>query len=335
MRKLSIFFMGVILSFALFFCGNGSIVAFAQERMVFVGGMSAGFTLKTGEVQVIGFCEVITNTGVFSPALEAGLKSGDKIISVNGVSIDGISSLNEIINQSEGKTLKIIIERKGEEMVFSVLPQKDKTINRYKIGILIKDSISGIGTITYIDAASKKFGALGHSVTNNQQTIMQLSDGNVYQCTIVGVNKGIRGKAGELRGMFLMDKQLGSAEKLCDCGIFGQINEGFDFAQLISANANSSDAKPGIAYIYSTVNGISHQKYKIEIVKVDRNNRENKNFVIKIVDKDLISETGGIVQGMSGSPILQDGKLIGAITHVFLNDPTRGFGIKIENMLNK
>ena len=164
---------------------------------------------------------------------------------------------------------------------------------------------------------------------------MRISDGNVYECTIIGINKGLRGKAGELRGMFLMDRPLGVAEKLCDCGIFGKIEGNFNSSNLPCVNASSNEAKPGTAYIYSTINGVSPQKYKIEVIKVDKNNKENKNFVIKIVDKELIEETGGIVQGMSGSPIVQEGRLIGAVTHVFLNDPTRGFGIKIENMLNE
>jgi stage IV sporulation protein B len=135
--------------------------------------------------------------------------------------------------------------------------------------------------------------------------------------------------------MFLNDKRLGNAEKLCNCGIFGTINEDFSLENLTTAVADSHDAKPGAAYIYSTVNGISPQKYTVEIVKVDKFNRENKNYVIKITDNGLISETGGIVQGMSGSPIIQQGKLIGAVTHVFLNDPTRGYGICIEEMLGE
>ena len=143
----------------------------------------------------------------------------------------------------------------------------------------------------------------------------------------------MRGKAGELRGMFLNDKHLGSAEKLCNCGIFGIIDKDFPTSQLMSAVADSSEAKPGDAYIYSTVNGVCPKRYEIEIVKVDKNNKENKNYVIKITDDALIAETGGIVQGMSGSPILQNGKMIGAVTHVFLNDPTRGYGIAIEKML--
>ena len=135
--------------------------------------------------------------------------------------------------------------------------------------------------------------------------------------------------------MFLKNKELGNAEKLCDCGIFGYVSETFQTNDLMRVVASSQDVSPGNAYIYSTVNGVEPQRYEIEIVKVDKTNREHKNYVIKITDEKLIEETGGIVQGMSGSPILQNGKLIGAITHVFLNDPMRGYGIDIQTMLKE
>ena len=135
--------------------------------------------------------------------------------------------------------------------------------------------------------------------------------------------------------MFLSDKCLGSAEKLCDCGIFGKLSKDFPLENMFAVEATSQMVKPGAAYIYSTVSGVCPTRYEIEIVKVDKNNKENKNYVIKIVDEDLISVAGGIVQGMSGSPILQEGRLVGAVTHVFLNDPTRGYGIGIETMLKE
>lgn len=335
MRKLSIFLMGAILSFVFFLCSFGTITAAADETTVYVGGISAGFTLKTGGVQVIGLCEVVTDNGVNSPALHAGIQSGDKIIKINGSAIDSITQLNEIVHKSEGKKLNIEIERDGENLILCVSPLKDKITNLYKIGILVKDSVSGIGTITYIDKKKGTFGALGHSVVNENKKELTISNGPVYECTIVGVNKGVRGRAGELRGMFLSDKQLGNAEKLCECGIFGKINKDINFSALTCAVASSKGVKPGNAYIYSTINGVLPKKYEIEIVKVDKNNKENKDYVIKITDKDLIAETGGIVQGMSGSPILQEGKLVGAVTHVFLNDPTRGFGIDIQTMLQE
>ena len=222
-------------------------------------------------------------------------------------------------------------------MTFSpeIQPVLDKNTGRYKIGVLVRDTVSGIGTVTYIDKNSGRFGSLGHSVTGENNREMSVSEGSVFECSIVGVSKGMRRKAGELRGMFLTDKTIGSAEKLCDCGIFGRVSEEFVMDDLMCTVASSNEVQPGSACIYSTVNGIESKRYEIEIVKVDKRNKEHKNYVIKITDDELISQTGGIVQGMSGSPIIQNGKMVGAVTHVFLNDPTRGYGIDIDVMLRE
>lgn len=333
MRKLSIFLLGVSLSFAFTVCSLGGVKAQAESHTVYIGGMSAGFTLKSGTVQVVGLCEVLTEKDVKSPALDAGIRAGDHIQSVSGKRIETVTQLNACIRESKGKRLQIELQRGRETIQVNVQPVRDKASNEYKIGVLTKDSVSGIGTITYIDKESGRFGALGHAVFREDNTQLTSACGTVYGCSIVGVSKGARGKAGELRGMFLNDTSVGQAEILCKCGIFGQISEDFSLNMLKKAQATSSQAHPGTAFIYSTVNGNSPKRYEIEIVKVDKWNRENKNYVIKITDEELIEQTGGIVQGMSGSPIIQEDKMIGAVTHVFLNDPTRGYGIDIEEML--
>ena len=333
MRKSGIFILGALLSFAFILGNNNSVKADASEKIVYVGGQSAGFSLKTGQVQAIGFCEVITDGGVESPAARAGIRAGDYISKISGVLVSSVENLNEIVDKSKGKELSVEVDRKGENVCLKIRPVKDKVSQRYKIGVLVRDCISGIGTITYIDPQNGQFAALGHSVCNENKQEMHINGGRVYACSIVSINKGVRGKAGELHGMFLSDKVFGEAKKLCSCGIFGEIGREFETKSLKSAVASSAEVKPGNAYIYSTVNGVCPQKYEIEIVKVDKKNKENKNYVIKITDEDLISETGGIVQGMSGSPIIQEDKLVGAVTHVFLNDPTRGYGIDIETML--
>ncbi len=335
MRKLGVFFMGVVCSIVFINKATTISSVSAESATVYVGGMSAGFTLKTDGAQIIGFSEVITENGAISPALQAGIKTGDIIRKVAGVRVHGVKDLNEIVNKSKGRELVYEVERGNEQLHFSIKAVKERNSSHYKIGVLVRESVSGIGTVTYIDKETGRFGALGHAVVGENNRIMSISDGMVYECSIVGVNKGIRGKAGELRGMFLNDKRFGNAEKLCDCGIFGQICEDFKVSDLFCAVADSQNAQPGNAYIYSTVNGVCPEKYTVDIVKVDKNNKENKNYVIKITDERLIAQTGGIVQGMSGSPILQNGKLIGAITHVFLNDPTRGYGIDIQAMLNE
>lgn len=337
MRKLGVFVLGASLALAASFSINSIAIANASEieRQVYVGGMSAGFTLKTGGAQVIGISEVLSDGGSYSPAGKAGVRTGDVIYKVENIRIEGIEDLNEIVGKSKGKRLKTEICRGDERLNIEIQPIKEQTTGKYKIGVLIRDSVSGIGTVTYIDKTSGRFGALGHSVVGENHAQLELCKGAVYSCSIVGISKGVRGKAGELRGMFLSDKHLGKAEKLCECGIFGQISSDFVVDELMSAVASSLDVRPGKAYIYSTVNGMEPKRYEIEIVKVDKANKENKNYVLKVTDEDLIAETGGIVQGMSGSPILQGDKLIGAVTHVFLNDPTRGYGIDIGRMLDK
>lgn len=334
MRKLSVFVLGALLSFS--FIGSGyTVKVSAQENLVYIGGMSAGFSLKSGFVQVVGLCEVMSETGVSSPSLNAGLRAGDRIVKIGGINVETIGELNEIVDKSKGKELSLDFERGGETQTVKIKAVKDKVTNRYKIGILARDNVSGIGTVTYIDQTNGRFAALGHAVVSENKRELQISDGIVYECNIVSVSKGVRGRAGELRGMFLSDKTLGNAEKLCQCGIFGRISNDYPTQDLTRVVASSQSVCPGKAYIYSTVNGVTPTKFEIEIVKVDLYNKENKNYVIKITDDDLIAQTGGIVQGMSGSPIVQNEKLVGAVTHVFLNDPTRGYGINIQTMLQE
>lgn len=341
MRKSGIFVIGAAMSLLCFCGGRGAkdiitvSAASATEKTVYVGGMSAGFTLKTGAAQVIGTCEVITENGFCAPAAKAGVRAGDNIRKAGGIPINTVTELNEVINASKGKCLDFEIERGKDALVLQIQPVLDKNTGKYKIGVLVRDTVSGIGTVTYIDKNSGRFGSLGHSVTADNNREMSVSEGSVYECSIVGVSKGMRGKAGELRGMFLTDKTIGNADKLCNCGIFGRVSEEFVMNDCMRAVASSDEVEPGNACIYSTINGIEPKRYEIEIVKVDKRNKENKNYVIKITDEELIAETGGIVQGMSGSPILQKGKLVGAVTHVFLNDPTRGYGIDIDVMLRE
>ncbi len=338
MRKLS-FFVFSALSLGVWTVGAVytpvNMQVDAASNVVYVGGMSAGFTLKSDGAQIIGMCEVVTEKGLCSPAVSAGLRAGDKIIKINAVLVQSIAQLNELINASKGNDVQLEIQRNAEMLHIRVKPVCDKATGRYKIGILARDSVSGIGTVTYINKETGRFGALGHAVVGESKQELSIFDGSVYACSIVGVSKGVRGKAGELRGMFLSNQTLGVADKLCESGIFGNICNDFQVNDLMQSVADSAGATPGNAYIYSTVDGLQPKKYQIEIVKVDKSNRENKNYVVKITDNDLIEQTGGIVQGMSGSPILQNGKVIGAITHVFVNDPTRGYGIDIQKMMKE
>ncbi len=342
MRKLSAFILGLCCSCVLVGASNApdevaeaNATTIAQAKTVYVGGMTAGFTLNAGGAQVIGLCDVTAKEGAFSPAGKAGVRAGDLITKAAGIDVRNVADLNEILSKSKGKEVELTLQRGEEEIKIAVSPMQDRVSERYKIGVLIRDSVSGVGTVTYIEKDSKRFASLGHGVSGVNQQPLTMSAGEVFCCNIVGVSKGVRGKAGELRGVFLNEQNLGLAQKQCACGIFGQIDDGFDYQSLPTAYATSEEVRPGKAYIYSTVSGVTPKRYDIEIVKVDKGNRENKNYVIKIVDDELIAATGGIVQGMSGSPIMQNGNVVGAVTHVFVNDPTRGYGISVDKMLEQ
>ncbi len=333
MRKLK-FYIVAALAFALFLVASPMREnAFAAEKEYYVGGMTAGFLLGAGGAQVIGFNDVITEKGSFRPAEEGGLQAGDLIEKINGGKIGSIEDLNVALEKNGENEAIIELKRGNSRIELNVLPQKEKKSGKYKLGVLIRDTVSGIGTVTYIEKNTKRFGALGHAVSENDEEV-KISDARVYLCSVIGVNKGSRGKAGELRGLFLNDKNVATAEKVTKVGLFGQYKRDSSLASRPLLSAGSlAEVTIGKAEIYSTIDGVTPEKYEICIVKVDEEQKENKNFVIKVTDERLIEETGGIVQGMSGSPIVQNGKLIGAVTHVFLNDPTRGYGIGIERML--
>lgn len=305
---------------------------FAQKKEVYIGGMPAGFTMGLGGAKIVGVCEILTEDGTACPARQADLAVGDMILSYGGIKIESAADIDSALAVKGGESAEVVICRDHEEIRKEICPAKDIVCGKYKLGVLIRDSVSGIGTVTYIEKDTLRFGSLGHAVADESGEPMRLNAGSIYRCSIVNVIRGERGKAGELKGLFLNDKGIATADINCGSGIFGNFEKDYDFASLELAEI-SSNAQPGNAVIYTTVDGITPQKYSIQIVKSDISNRQNKNFVIRITDKNLLDVSGGIVQGMSGSPILQDGKLVGAVTHVFLNDPTRGYGISIKNMI--
>lgn len=334
MRKLKnklIFLLAVIAMACAFFCVP--LNAAAQSDEVYLGGMPAGFTLGIGGAQVVGLCEVLTDNGVCSPAKDAALKAGDLIVSFDNIKITSAADIDSVLASFGGGTAKLSIERGKDKIGVEIAPAKDAASGKYKLGILIRDSVSGIGTITYIRKNDLRFGSLGHAVAGADGGLMSVKEGSIFNCSIVNVIKGERGRAGELKGFFMGDKQIAKADKNCATGIYGNFEKDYDFSQMRTLEM-SNDAEAGKAVIYTTIDGISPKEYTVSIIKVDKNNKQNKNFVLKITDKDLLRSAGGIVQGMSGSPIVQNGKLIGAVTHVFLNDPTRGYGISIGNMIS-
>ena len=310
------------------------VSASAQPQTLYLGGFPAGFTLNTKTVEVIGLCDVITSEGMRSPARECGIKNGDVIVSINGQEVSSTADINRIIAEDYKKFIVTII-RDGERRELEIEPAQDLSSGGKRIGVLVKDSLNGIGTVTYIDGANRKFASLGHPVADLKNELIEINGGKVFGCIIYEVKKGVKGTPGELRGAFESGNVLGSAKLNCACGIYGELSKDFDCSKLIKIEKASIDeVKIGRACIYTTVYGNQVKKYDISIVKTDKNNKDNRNFVIKIEDDELLAKSGGIVQGMSGSPIVQNGKLIGAVTHVFVNDPTRGYGIAIDKMLS-
>lgn len=305
----------------------------AEQKTLYIGGFPAGFMLNTTSVQVVGLCEVSTKSGLSSPARDCGIRAGDIIESINGVAVTSSGDVNKIVSE-DYKKFEITIKRGDETLKINITPVIEASTGNKRLGMLVKDSISGVGTVTYIDISEGKFASLGHPVTDTESNIIEINGGCVYGCLIYGVKKGLRGTPGELKGAFDSSTILGNVTINSNCGVFGDLSSDFDETTLISTStANLSEVTPGKAYIYTTLSGNTAQRYEVSIVKVDANNKDNRNFVIKIEDEELIEKTGGIVQGMSGSPIIQNDRLVGAVTHVFVNDPTRGYGIGIEKMM--
>ncbi len=303
-------------------------VAYANDSVVYLGGMPAGFSLNTKGAYVLGLTDVITQNGVCSPAKEAGIEKGDVILKIDGTSVNNAIDVEKTLISDKIKN--VLIERKDKTENVLIKPSKDVN-GKFKIGVFLRDNIKGIGTITFIK--NGRFASLGHPISDENSKIAKITGGELYDCYITGNIKGERGKPGELKGIFTKTLPIGEVENNLEEGVYGKANKNFNLSELKQIEIGMPVV--GNATIFSTIKGNKPKEYKISIIKVENDLEKNKNVVVKITDKELISETGGIVQGMSGSPIVQNGKLVGAITHVFINDPTRGFAISINNMINK
>ncbi len=303
----------------------------ADAPVLIPGGTPVGIKLLTDGIMVVSTCEVEKGR---DPAKDAGIEAGDNIIYADGEKITSSSQFANVVMNSKGKKLELVLIRGGKEVKTSLTPVFSQSEGTYKAGLMIRDSSAGIGTLTFIDPVSGKFGALGHPISDfDTQAPMPLASGEIVDCTITGYEKGISGEPGELLGRFVSGLAAGKIEKNCSCGIFGKLSYWQSYESGIPI-AFKSEVKEGKAQMYTTINGNRPKCYEIEIERVTHSTSlKTKNLVIKVIDPELLAQTGGILQGMSGSPIIQDGKLIGAVTHVFVSDPTRGYGIFIENML--
>lgn len=304
-----------------------------ERRYVLPGGEAVGIRLNTDGVIVTGTEDFLSEGVKTDPAGEAGILPGDVIISANGKIITNNAAFTEAISNSKGKTVIVTIRRSGNQIDVNLKPRLSDMTNSFKCGLWIRDCTSGIGTLTFRDPANSMIAALGHAIYEREtKDIAPALNGEMTQAEITGIKKGKNGEAGELRGT-LGSKKLGSLNLNCEMGIYG-FTEPFNSTEALMPVAFISEIKPGKASIISSVIDGKKQYYDIEIEKIRYNDNEsNKDMVIKITDKKLIEKTGGIIQGMSGSPIIQNGKLVGAVTHVFLNDPEKGYAIFAENML--
>ena len=301
---------------------------------VLLGGVPFGVKFYSGNMTVSGFSEVDGEDGDSSPAYEAGLRENDIIVKLNNKEVKSAEDVTRSVENSDGKSISFTCLRDGKSITIKVKPIKSISAGTYKIGIWIKDSTAGIGTITYVDAKSGEFGGLGHGICSGDSgELLKIRRGILNDVKISGIVKGKIGTPGELKGFFASGKN-GVVTKNTENGVFGVLTNyrnDQSFKREITV-AKRNEVKTGNASVFCTLTNNTVDEYNIEINCDDSEN--SKCFNITITDQKLISETGGIVQGMSGSPIVQNGKLIGAVTHVLVNDPTRGYGIYIENMLD-
>ncbi len=303
----------------------------SDRKYLVPGGNIFGIRLYTKGVMVVKIEGVQTQDKKENPGLKAGLRKGDIILSVDGVNISDNDTLSKIISSSDGKTLVFEVERNKKILNIEFTPILSSD-NTYKGGLWIRDSTAGIGTVTFYDSENNIFGGLGHAICDvDTGEVMPLSGGDAVKATVKGCYKGTKGVPGELCGVF-NGKSLGPIYINNETGIYGVINN--------TDNKNSSipvalpaEAKEGKAQIISTVDENGPEYYDIEITKIYNGNKDNRNMIIKVTDEKLLKKTGGIVQGMSGSPIIQNNMLIGAVTHVFVDNATEGYGIFAENMI--
>ena len=294
-------------------------------KMLIPVGQVVGLELCDNTVTISSFDEKLGDA-----AKQAGLQVGDRITQVNGYSVHTAEDIRYALDRCDG-TVEMTVVRNRKESIVRFAP--GVTEEGPKLGIYLKQGVTGVGTVTWYDPDSGKFGTLGHGVNNPRGELLKMVSGTAYQASVVSVRKGACGEPGQLMGALKDSKPLGILYKNCTQGVFGKTEAGWSGEKLPVGTVK--DVKAGPAIIRSTVQGDTVREYSVEILKVYPNAAASgRNILLQITDERLLNTTGGIVQGMSGSPIIQDGKLVGAVTHVLVNDPTTGYGIFIENMLD-
>ncbi|MBE6036508.1 MAG: SpoIVB peptidase [Clostridiales bacterium] len=318
-------------------------ISVLPEPQLVPGGYAVGVRMDVKGVLVVGLEEIETENGSkINPGLKAGLEIGDSVLEINGEPVDSAEDVRELVHSS-GDPVDVKLRRKNEVITLEVMPALAASDGQYKLGIWVRNQTAGLGTLTFYSPADGVFGALGHAITDpDTADILPVRSGILVNARVQSVRQGTAGEPGAIRGVFYEeDAALGKLTSNTAYGIFGQvldaencrITENPLYPEPLSVGYQQ-EIHTGKATILTTLEGNVLKEYEVQIEKVTRQNRvDTKSMVIRITDPELLEATGGIVQGMSGSPILQDGKIIGAVTHVFVNDPTRGYGIFIEHML--
>lgn len=313
-------------------------VIIGNKKEFIPGGECVGVKIYTDGVLVVGISRIYDGSNNISPGVEAGIKAGDILIDADGTKINDTKHLTEIINKNGEKVLPLKLNRKGNIIDVNIKPVFDELDEVFRLGLWIRDSTIGVGTLTFIDPSDGDFGALGHPVTDmDTGVLLPVGSGEVTYTSVIDVIEGKEGKPGELKGLFSSGNQVvGNINNNTKYGIYGTMikKSSDDYKRQPIPLGKRENVKEGPAKILTTVDKEGVKEYDIEIIKVNRQDKPGvKGIVLQVTDKELIDITGGIVQGMSGSPIIQDGKLIGAVTHVFVNNPRRGYGIFIDWML--
>lgn len=317
-------------------------VSVLEDIKVVPGGQSIGVQLHTLGVLVVGHHQIEGTDGMISPGEEANIEVGDVILKINGEKIKEMEDVKPFVKEAgkKDKSLDITLKRDDETIETTLTPIKDKKEEEYRIGLYIRDSAAGIGTMTFYDPETKNYGALGHVISDmDTQEPIEIHNGSIVRSNVTSIEKGNNGTPGEKQAKFsVKDKKIGNITKNSPFGVFGQLNKPISNGEYDKPMpiALSHEVKEGPAKILTVLDGEKVEEFDVKVVSsVPQKVPAKKGMVIQITDEKLLNETGGIVQGMSGSPIIQNGKIIGAVTHVFVNDPTSGYGVHIEWMLQE
>ena len=314
-------------------------VQYRERIYVMPGGEAIGVTLYLPGALIVGLGAFLSVDGsMASPAQDAGLKAGDMILKVNGETVQNAAHLSMLCAQAK-RELKLVISRNGEEKSIILLCVQAAEDRAWKLGMWVRDSTAGIGTLSFYDRESLRFGALGHPVTDvDTGSLLEIGDGGISAADVIGVSCGMQGMPGELHGAFsTRGQRIGEIESNTNNGIFGYLSEDLCpglYPQGIPL-AFTDEVVPGAAQILSTVDESGVRAFDCEIIRTfAQDSSENKSMILRVNDPELLAITGGIVQGMSGSPVIQNGRLAGVVTHVFVNDPTKGYAVYAEWMYN-